>query len=334
MKLTNLAVVIAALFAASANAAVVYDKDGTQAEVYGRAEFNAGTACTHDGDQSCDDTDGWGHARLGIKGKVAIADGVSGIARGEWQVASETSENGKFKARHVYAGFDYADYGTLVFGQTDTAFYQAVAATDIFQTYGYETANIIESGRQEGQVVYAGQFGGFYVGASYQFRDPNYSYTVGGADGTEDVALGKELDNAYAATLGYSFDFGLSVYAGFNQEDVLDGEDKKNYAVSASYSLDSLYLGALYAEAKMGEAKLKGYDFVASYGVTDAVTLYTGYATQELTGTGATDGDTADALKLGAQYSFTSNFKSMYEYKVNGLDGADDEWTATLQYNF
>ncbi|GAA4493020.1 porin [Pseudaeromonas paramecii] len=326
MKKTILAVVIPALFAVSANAAVVYDKDGTQAEVYGRAQFDV----ADDGE----DTNGVGSARLGVKGKVAIADGVSGIARGEWQVAAENSDSSKFKARHVYAGFDYADYGTLVFGQTDTAFYQAVAATDIFNTYGYETANIIESGRQEGQVVYAGQFGGFYVGASYEFRDPNYTYTVGGADGTEDIATGASLDNGYAATLGYSFDFGLSVYGGFNKEDVLNGNDKKNYAVSATYSLDSLYLGALYAEAKMGDAKLKGYDFVASYGVTDAVTLYTGYATQELSGTASSDGDTADALKLGAQYKFTSNFMTWGEYLVDGIDGHDDQWTVALQYNF
>ena len=40
MKKTILAVVIPALFAASANAAVIYDKDGSNVEMTGRAKAN------------------------------------------------------------------------------------------------------------------------------------------------------------------------------------------------------------------------------------------------------------------------------------------------------
>ena len=38
MKKTILAVVTSSLFAASANEAVVYDKDGQQVDIYGRME--------------------------------------------------------------------------------------------------------------------------------------------------------------------------------------------------------------------------------------------------------------------------------------------------------
>lgn len=349
MKKTILALAIPALFASAANAAVVYDKEGTQVDVYGRAEFNV----TDDGADAAfangskqDSVDGIGSARLGVNGKVAINSKVAGIAKGEWQVASENSDDSKFKARHVYAGFDFTDYGTLVFGQTDTAFYQAVAATDIFNTYGYEAFDGIEVGRQEGQVIYTGKFGGFYVGSSYQFQKADYGYSFGGKDQAGTAVEFKDvgLDHSYALTLGYNFDFGLGVYAGVHQEDLVSDniDNKTNYALSAGYTLDSLYLGAAYVYSKLndiqvgaykGDAELEGFDLVASYGI-DAWTLYTGYAYQELTGDNLVSTDTADAFKIGAQYKFTSNFKSWAEYKVNNLDGADDAWTAGLQYNF
>ncbi|GJA10892.1 hypothetical protein KAM334_22030 [Aeromonas caviae] len=40
MKKTILAIAIPALFASAANAAVVYDKDGTSFDIYGRVQAN------------------------------------------------------------------------------------------------------------------------------------------------------------------------------------------------------------------------------------------------------------------------------------------------------
>jgi len=96
-------------------------------------------------------------------------------------------------------------------------------------------------------------------------------------------------------------------------------DDKTNYALSAGYTWNSLYLGAAYVHSDLsgvkagnysGDVTLDGYDLVASYGI-DAWTLYTGYAYQEADGDhNFKNVDTADAFKLGAQYSFTSNFKN------------------------
>ncbi|WP_042012642.1 porin [Aeromonas fluvialis] len=353
MKKTILAIAIPALFASAANAATVYDKDGTVFDVYGRAQFDVyddGADDDFNNNDSQNSVDGMGSARLGVKGKVALNDKIAGIAKGEWGVTAENTDNkddkDNFKARHAFAGFEHADYGTLVFGQSDTAFYQAVAATDIFNTYGYEAFSGIEVGRQEGQVIYTGNFGGFYVGASYQFQDPTYEYSFGGQDqdGNEFGFDNVQLDSSYAGTLGYVFDFGLAVYGGVHYEDLVSDniDDKTNYALSASYTWNSLYLGAAYVHSDLngvkagnysGDLTLDGYDLVASYGI-DAWTLYTGYAYQEADGDNVNSLDTADAFKLGVQYSFTSNFKTWAEYQVNNLDDADDAWTVALQYNF
>ncbi|GAD01379.1 porin [Agarivorans albus] len=338
MKKTILAVAIPALFAASAQAATVYDADGVTAELYGRMQFDISDA---GGDDS--DLDGVGSARMGFKAKSEIASGVYGLARGEWQIRAENSgESAKqLSARHIYAGFEFDDAGSVVFGQTDTAFYQAVAATDIFNTYGYEAFTAIEDGRQEGQIVYSGEFGGFYVGASYQFRDENFKLGFGNPDsGIPAEPTQASLDQGYAATLGYNFDFGLGLYGGYHVEKfdsfengAVNGADKKNMALSATYSWEDLYLGAVYAATDLDGAELKGYDLVASYDI-NAVSLYTGYAAQEGKGDASDLGDTAKAFKLGAAYKFNSNMKAWAEYLNNGLEGADNEWTIAVQYNF
>ena len=151
MKKTLLAVVIHALVSLSANAAVVYDKDGTKAEVYGRAQVQI----LNDDAAGSSDTTLENYGRLGIRGAVAINDQWTGFGRGEWQIDSENSdfsgEDKALKTRHFYAGFDGGELGKFTFGQTDTAYYDAVAATDIFNEWG-SSANGYK-GRQEGQVV-------------------------------------------------------------------------------------------------------------------------------------------------------------------------------------
>ncbi|WP_220718191.1 porin [Agarivorans litoreus] len=350
MKKTILAVAIPALFAASAQAATVYDADGITAELYGRMQFDikstqntkeeAGETVLIDGTG----TDGVGSARFGFKAKSEIATGVYGLARGEWQIRAENStEDAKqLSARHLYAGFEFDDAGTVVFGQTDTAFYQAVAATDIFNTYGYEAFAAIEDGRQEGQIVYNGEFGGFYVGASYQFRDDNFKNSIGNPDlGIPAKATDAKLAHSYAGTLGYNFDFGLAMYAGahmqkFDEIPLTSGAivsgDKKNYAFSASYSWEALYLAGAYVATDFEGAKLNGYDLVASYDI-NAISLYTGYAAQKEDGD-LGDADTAKAFKLGAAYKFNSNMKAWAEYLNDGIDGQENLWTIAVQYNF
>ncbi len=133
MKKTLIALAVPALLVASAaNAATVYEKDGQKFDVYGRAQANYYNDAASDSSGSTIE----GTARLGLKGSTAINDTWSAIARGEWKVAGESSDDGTFKVRHLYAGFDGGQYGTIIAGQTDTAFYAVVAPTDVFNEWG------------------------------------------------------------------------------------------------------------------------------------------------------------------------------------------------------
>ena len=361
MKKTILAIAIPALFASAANAAVVYDKDGTTFDVYGRVQAN------YYGEH--DDTKGEivGASRLGWSGKIALNNTWSGIAKTEWQVAAENSDNkvrdvvdangntigtvedsgGKFQSRHVHVGFDGSSYGKIIFGQTDTAFYDVLEPTDIFNEWG-DVGNFYD-GRQEGQVIYSNTYGGFKGKLSYQTNDDQaVKVTDVGGSIKKTVFTDVKRKNAYAAAAGYDFDFGLGLNAGYAYSDLAgkttnESGDKSEWALGAHYAINGFYFAGMYTQGDLKndttgyKDKGRGYELAASYNV-DAWTFLAGYnfteAKQNSNLSGSSYKDTLDETLLGVQYSFTSKLKAYTEYKIQNMDNKDDEWTVALQYNF
>ncbi|MGL6262688.1 porin [Aeromonas jandaei] len=373
MKKTILAIAIPALFASAANAAVVYDKDGVTFDVYGRVQanyygdHNKSVAATKDSwsiNQETglnektpgvaahySDVDGEliGSSRLGWSGKIALNNTWAAIAKTEWQVSAENSDN-KFNSRHVYVGFDGTQYGKIIFGQTDTAFYDVLEPTDIFNEWG-DAGNFYD-GRQEGQIIYSNAIGGFKGKLSYQTNDDKaVVVTDVGQSIKEKAAYG---DNAkrnygYAAAAGYDFDFGLGFNAGYAYSDLENTSgvtgDKKEWALGAHYAINGFYFAGMYTEGDLkyssatagDKDKGRGYELAASYNV-DAWTFLAGYNFKESKVKANTAGssykDLVDETLLGVQYSFTPKLKAYTEYKIQSIEKLDDEWTVALQYNF
>ncbi|MFQ2052699.1 porin [Aeromonas veronii] len=335
MKKTILAITIPALFASAANAAVIYDKDGTQVGITG----NLRTQFVSDHDKKAEDLGG--RARIGLSTKVALNDTWSGLAKGEWQLTSNKSTEGDdgddITSREVYVGLDGSQFGMIRFGQLDTVFNDVINKADIAN----ENSGLasVYDGRQEGQIRYDGQWNGVSFGASYITANTGYK-DVGSNNGL--VELTGDLDRGYAAKLGYEAPFGLALIVGLEQKEFNETvtnplESKKDWGLGASYTLEGLYLGASYSDSKVkydrvlnNEENTRGYELAASYNV-DAWTPYVVYNNAETKETN----DRAIYTTLGLTYNFTSNFLAYSEYVFENAEvNSDDVVYAGLFYAF
>ena len=239
MKKTILAIAIPALFASAANAAVIYDKDGTQVGITG----NLRTQFVSDHDKKAEDLGG--RARIGLSTKVALNDTWSGLAKGEWQLTSNKSTEGDdgddITYREVSVGLDGSQFGMIRFGQLDTVFNDVINKADIAN----ENSGLasVYDGRQEGQVRYDGQWNGVSFGASYITANTGYK-DVGSNNGL--VELTGDLDRGYAAKLGYEAPFGLALIAGLEHLTGMVGGETGIDATAAALvegKMGATYLG-------------------------------------------------------------------------------------------
>ncbi len=314
-----------------AHAANVYNTDDSSLVLGGRVQANYNSVeATADHDKAALET----KARLRVDGSTKIYDGVKAIGFAEWEVGSETSQNGKWNTRFAYTGFKTDNYGTLTFGQDHTGIYYVVDRTDVFTDYGSRGNTYWEfGGRQEGQIKYNYTNSGLVFNATYQSAGLN------------------AVNNGAATSVGYTFDVGLPLVAalGYDFYDVADSTDDKQ-SVAAGLSLgtegDGFYSGLLYQFTDYKDSKNKnGWEALASYGWESGWLLYAGY--QNLRQGGA-------ILKSNfigeLQYNFTSNFKVLVETEIGVSDidrvdalgnkiastgeRSDDKVAIVAQYNF
>ena len=298
-SLLALAVVVAAT---SANAATVYDKDGTSLAVGGRVQSvvyngNADAAEIAEKDAGLVNS-----ARLNIAGSTKINDSVSVFAFSEWNMAdgnkSATGDN--INTREQYVGADYGDFGKILGGKTYDAANAVLAATDVFEDFGARLQSSINGDRRTGMFRYVYDNNGIFGSVSYQTA----------ADGSSVAGNKADVEGGFAAAAGYTFDnvvFGpLSFKAGYSyikgQNDFSktigqfeNSETFDNFKViSASIAWGStdngLYIGALYNTQRVKQRandfvpsnssnsdKKKGYEFVVGYTFDNGIGAFTGY---------------------------------------------------------
>ena len=304
MKKSLLALAVVAA-ATSANAATVYDKDGTSLAVGGRVQavvYN-GKAASDVGDGIAEHDAGLvNSARLNIAGSTKINDSVSVFAFSEWNMAdgnkSATGDN--INTREQYVGADYGDFGKILGGKTYDAANAVLAATDVFEDFGARLQSSINGDRRTGMFRYVYDNNGIFGSVSYQTA----------ADGSSVAGNKADVEGGFAAAAGYTFDnvvFGpLSFKAGYSyikgQNDFSktigqfeNSETFDNFKViSASIAWGStdngLYIGALYNTQRVKQRandfvpsnssnsdKKKGYEFVVGYTFDNGIGAFTGY---------------------------------------------------------
>ena len=335
MKKSLLALAVVAA-ATSANAATVYDKDGTSLAVGGRVQavvYNGNAAGIAENDAGLVNS-----ARLNIAGSTKINDSVSVFAFSEWNMAdgntSGQSWGDSINTREQYVGADYGDFGKILGGKTYDAANAVLAATDVFEDFGARLQGSINCDRRTGMFRYVYDNNGIFGSVSYQTA----------ADGSSVAGNNADVEGGFAAAAGYTFDnvvFGpLSFKAGYSyikgQNDfsktIVQFENSETFdnfkVISASIAWGStdngLYIGALYNTQRVKQRandfvpsnssnsdKKKGYEFVVGYTFDNGIGAFTGYnfvdvKTKE--GSINSDSEIYRRVPVYVNYAITDNF--------------------------
>lgn len=367
MKKTILAVITSSLLASAAHAAVVYDKDGQQVDVYGRAEYDIGQIENNDNGDA-QNFGGTGTARVGFNGKWATDYDVSLISKLEWQFKSEqgTADSQEdVTSRYAWLGFDFGNGVQLTFGHMDSAYVELGDVTDIANWYSgndeYGMSGIGSRWNDAAKVTY--QADGWDVRAAVSFDDSEKLDEETSNSATERFGYANATtDTLYSAAVGYTFQIDdvqsikpIIAYQGeTGKVDGVGDYDVAQYALGVGYTYDAFYFGTTYGQARyhldnVDEDTQKDTIFTVStsYKVMPDVTLLAGFA-QIDPHNGADNGvesrPTGSYGKYywaGAQYNFTPTTKAYVEYKFSqGVVGGDDHtkfdnnYDVGLQYNF
>jgi len=305
MKKSLLALAVVAV-AASANAATVYDKDGTKLYLDGRVQsvFYNGN---HSKSVAKNDSNIKNTGRFGVGGKTQITDWVAGFGYAQWDVADGSKDEG-FTARDQYVGADFGDFGKVQAGKYRDAVYYVENITDHYEDAADNLSGNFNGARRGGQLTYTYDNYGFHTELGVQTAQDNakvYSDKAG-AIGIKDTFA---VDSGFNLALGYTFDdvvFGpLSFRAGYNY---MKGQKDNDLTASNGNTFDKfkhaaagvqwgnlssgLFLGALYDYAKFegitkggtaaaalsdNDAKVKGFELIGGYAFDNGVSFLVGY---------------------------------------------------------
>ena len=314
MKKTLAALIVSAVAASAANAAVVYDNEGTKVELNGSLRLIMEKADKKEYDRAGKSTKKANSAlrnagsRFGITVKHNLDNDFYALGRLEFRFDDTTSRDkfGRLYAKRAYVGLGSKATGDITFGR------QLTIADDLSQAVDYEYGFIPKSeyiptaGTGVVRYDYKG-IEGLQLSANYNFGQTNdekgnplkpgiknaYAvgalYTVGDLDAR--LAYGHtnfETGASYAhrldgvlASLGYKFgDFTLTGDFGYGHEKLDDAKVNKFY-VSPGFAYQvvpasKVYGNYLYERAKGESDKVKTHGFLlgADYKLHKQVVLF------------------------------------------------------------
>jgi len=276
MKKTLLATAIAGAIAASgmavtnAQAATVYDQDGTKLDIYGRIAMGirgGGTDVVNGVDVSNDPEFVDVYSRLGLRMSHQITPDMSAFGRLEWRFSGDERDlRGFNEIRQSYIGLQSDSWGTVQGGNFDSLYNQFVSIPfDVYIDRGLEFQGHPFQSRGDSVAYMTPNLSGFSVGLQakhYSDRDlpeaqindanettvafqgalkyeiDNLRLALGAVD---DVVQGGGNDEVlYGATASYEFVPGFSARLGYETQDESDtyGGGFDTWGVGMSYAVN------------------------------------------------------------------------------------------------
>lgn len=292
MKKTIVALAVAAVAATSANAATVYNQDGTKVDVNGSVRL----LLKKEKDMRGDLIDNG--SRVSFKASHDLGEGLSVLGYAELRFSKDVKDKkGKVKkgkvnqpignevhAKRLYAGFAYEGLGTLTFGN------QLTIGDDVgVSDYTYFNSGIngvlITSG-QKAINFKSAEFNGFTFGGAYVFSGDANKDAL--RDGRGFVVAG--LYNRQIGDVGFAFEAGYSqkyvkqkveqpqpLHPG--QVERFKDKKEKAFLVGAELSYAGLALGVDYAQSKVTNVggKKRALEVGLNYDLNDKAKVYTDF---------------------------------------------------------
>ncbi|QLB12564.1 putative porin [Bisgaardia hudsonensis] len=304
MKKTLVALAVAAVAATSANAAVVYNQDGTKVDVGGSLRL----VLEKETDKRADLNDNG--SRVKVKGTHDLGEGLSALGYVELGFKGDFGSEG-VTTRRLYAGFEHADIGTLTFGKQLTNADNFGVADPTYKFGGLWTGHFHDAGNK---VIHfaSKKYSGFSFGADYVFGKADKKDVYGNKVAKNDAyILGAFYDNTY--------DNGVNVKAelGYTYSNVAANEKSKALKAALGAGYNGFFLGVDYAQTKVTKKeKNKGFQVGASYQVTDMAKLYSAYRQTEQAKVKTKE------FALGVGYKLHKQVETFVEYNTSKLKDA------------
>ncbi|WP_156656675.1 porin [Morganella psychrotolerans] len=339
MKRNILAVVIPALLVAgAANAAEIYNKDGNKVDLYGKVDVRhmfADAKSGEDGDNS--------RVRFGIKGETQITDQLTGFGRFENEIKTNSIEgDNKNEVRLAYAGFKFAEFGSIDYGRNYGVIYDVNAWTDVMPLFGGDTMaqkDIYMTSRTADVLTYRNSdLFGYVDGLNFalQYQGANDENSIAG-EKREDAA--KANGDGYGFSTTYDLGWGVSLGGAYansartvwqQNDSEARGKRAEAWDFGAKYDANNVYLAAMYGETRnmttFGDGqianKTKNIELVAQYQFDFGLRPSIGYNQSKGydLDNGKYNSDLVKYVDLGAYYYFNKNMSAVVDYKINLLD--------------
>ncbi|MBE2897474.1 porin [Pasteurellaceae bacterium 20609_3] len=252
MKKTLVALAVAAVAATSANAAVVYDNDGSKVEVKGSLRLLLAREGNQRGDLKNNGS------RLILNAQQQLGNGLSAFGQAQIRFDKDKTEGDTFgnpSTKRLFAGLAQEGVGALSFGK------QATNGDDVQlgdYTYVWGGNNNLTDEANKSVKFRSADYNGFSFGLDYIFGNAN-KYN------NENIAAGKakadDDKNGYGAAVFYTTPFyndvNLNLAAGYGQDKNNAGDTRINWRAAAEFEFGPAALAGNYGLSKTKVMTLK-----------------------------------------------------------------------------
>ncbi|MCX9024064.1 porin [Citrobacter portucalensis] len=328
------AVVPIVLFMDLAQAAEIYNRNGTKVDLYGginsRREFNS------DGNYDKSLVD------LGFYGETKVTSDITGYGFWQYRITEGSNEWSSYGGvRQQFAGLKMVNVGSLDYGRNYGVLYDIERYTDVAPYFSGDTwtnaADNFMVSRGSSMLTYRnesffGKVKGLDFGLQYQAKKEGYD-----AD--------KENGEGYGYSLSYNIAQNLRMTGAYSnsrrtqQQNTLEPEGGKHaeaWGIGGVYTTNHLYLASLYSETrnmtpinqswiKYDTAdKTQNVEFVAQYQFDNGLRPSVSYVKSRVKDHLVGSYDLAEYIQAGVLYKINANVQLWFDHRFS-LASENDE---------